>query len=811
MAKTKHNNLLDTIDELITNAKDKGIVHLYTEDEEFTGRRLLIKGKNMYHFGTTGYLGLEQDMRLKQAAVDAIMKYGTQFPLSKTYLSFGIYKELEESLFQMYENPVVVTKNSTLGHLSVIPTIVRDEDAVILDQQVHSSVQSAVHYVKPRGIRVEVIRHNNLDMLEEKIKELAGKYNKIWYMVDGVYSMYGDCAPIPELLKLMDKYEQFHVYVDDVHGMSWAGKNGTGYVMSQLEKLPEKMILTATLSKSFGASGSMTVFPNYEIYRKTKNFGGPLTFSAQLEPSSVAAALASAKIHLSPEIYQMQNELAEKVAYCNSLIRDTNLPIVEENRCPVFFVGTGIPAIGYNFVSRLMNEGFYVNVATFPVVPVKNTGVRFTVSRHNTMEDIKALVEAMEYHYPKALEDENYSNNSVRKAFRLPLIEEKNNIKTQEGLKLHHYNSILKIDKKEWNELHGDKGVFDWDGLLFLENVFTNNIKKEHTWNFNYYIVKDRNNRIVLSTWTTAGLWKDDVMSPAEVSMKIEAKRATDPYYLTSTVISTGSVFTEGDHLYLDKSHHEWKEAMKLLLEAIANEDEKINATMQFLRDFEDNDEELKDFLLKQGFVKVDLPEACIVEELNWKSVDEYLTTLSYKSRKHFRNDILKYEQYFDVEIKSSLTNEEMEYAHQLFNNVKSRNFDINTFGFPKKLFLEMALNPNWEFIELKLKKEFDDRKDRLPVAIMFCYKNSGKTYCPAFIGMDYEYLGKYQVYRQALYQTLKRANQIQFSKIDFGFSATFEKKKIGARIIPKVGYVQAKDNFNLEMIEAISVQKQAS
>src|SRR5687768_14751150 len=117
MAKTKHNNLLDTIDELITNAKDKGIVHLYTEDEHFTGRKLLIKGQEMLHFGTTGYLGLEQDIRLKNAAVEAIMKYGTQFPLSKTYLSFGIYKELEECLFEMYGNPVVVTKNSTLGHL----------------------------------------------------------------------------------------------------------------------------------------------------------------------------------------------------------------------------------------------------------------------------------------------------------------------------------------------------------------------------------------------------------------------------------------------------------------------------------------------------------------------------------------------------------------------------------------------------------------------------------------------------------------------------------------------------------------------
>ena len=163
MAKTKHNNFLDTVDEIFTDAKNQGVFHLYTEDEAYTGRHLQINGKKLYHFGTTGYLGLEQDERLKLAAVDAIMKYGTQFPLSKTFVSFVLYKELEELLHKMYKNPVLVAKNSTLCHLGSIPSIVRDEDVVILDHQVHNSVQSACQMLKPRGIRVEMIRHSNLD------------------------------------------------------------------------------------------------------------------------------------------------------------------------------------------------------------------------------------------------------------------------------------------------------------------------------------------------------------------------------------------------------------------------------------------------------------------------------------------------------------------------------------------------------------------------------------------------------------------------------------------------------------------------
>ena len=243
MAKTRHNNLFDTIDEVITHGKEKGILHLYTEDEYFTGRTVRIDGKQLYHFGTTGYLGLEQDQRLKNAAIEAIQKFGTQFPLSKSYISHTRYKELEEILEEMYDNPVIISKNSTLAHVAVIPTIVRDEDAVILDHQVHYSVQNACQLLKPRGIHVEMIRHSNLNMLEERIKKLRQKHNKIYYMIDGVYSMFGDVAPIRELVELADKYPCLYLYVDDVHGMSWTGQNGTGYVRSELPELHEKFIL----------------------------------------------------------------------------------------------------------------------------------------------------------------------------------------------------------------------------------------------------------------------------------------------------------------------------------------------------------------------------------------------------------------------------------------------------------------------------------------------------------------------------------------------------------------------------------------
>ncbi len=200
MAKIKHNNFIDTVDEVLSGAKKEGLLHLYAEDKKLTGRTIQVKGKEMFHFGTTGYLGLEQDIRLKEAAIAAINNYGTQFPLSKSYISHPLYSELEQKIELMYGIPPIITKNSTLGHLAVIPTLIRDEDAVIMDHQVHWSVQNACQLLKLRGIPVEMIRHSNLEMLEDKIKQLTTKCNKIWYMADGVYSMFGDYVQIPVIL-----------------------------------------------------------------------------------------------------------------------------------------------------------------------------------------------------------------------------------------------------------------------------------------------------------------------------------------------------------------------------------------------------------------------------------------------------------------------------------------------------------------------------------------------------------------------------------------------------------------------------------
>ena len=800
MAKIQHHNFLNTVHEVFTDAREAGVLHLYAGGNTFSGRTITVAGRELFHFGTTGYLGLEQDARLKKAAIRAIERYGTQFPLSKSYISNPLYAELEAKIRKMYQSPIVITKNSTLGHLGAIPSAVDDEDVIILDHQVHWSVQHAAKMLKTRSVPIEMIRHNHLGMLEDKLKKYVHHKKQIWYMADGIYSMYGDQAPVKELMELGKLYPQLRFYFDDVHGMSWVGKHGTGFVLDQLGDLPENMLLFGTLSKTFGASGAVLVCSNPDLYDKIKTFGGPLTFSAQLEPASVAAAIASAQIHLSPEIYGLQEELRQRIDYFNNCLKATELPLIDGNASPVFYIGTGMPKTGYNFVNRLMREGFYVNLGIFPAVPVKNTGVRITISRHNQREEIKALVEAMEYHFPKALEETHTHAERVFRAFKLDH-RPKNELKINSGLTVEVHRSIIKVDKGDWNLYLGGQGTYDWEGMRFLENAFQGNANREHNWQFLYVFIKSGEGTPILISFLTYALWKDDMLADAKVSEALEEERKNDPYHLTSMVLSMGSMFTEGKHSYWHDSHVLANKALDVFLEVLESHEASLGAKMTVLRDFP-KESSWNKLLFGHGFLRVQMPNSCTVDLSGLSNMESYLAQLSSRNRRHFRKDIAPFKEKTVVRIMEKVNIIELERYRVLFDQVNERNMGLNTFSFPEKLFESMNDHRLWEFITLAPIGNPDTI-----LGVMFCYKNLNQVYVPAFVGMDYGFLGDYAPYRQLLYRTIERAIDLNYLKIDFGMTASFEKKKLGAKVHERYAFIQTADNFILETLGVMEGQ----
>lgn len=418
ISKTRHEQILDTIDEVTNISANLGIAHLKIEDQELNGRTVHVNGKEVVNFGSCSYLGLEKHPKIIEGVIDAVTKYGSQFSSSRAYASVTLYSEAEQLLAEMFERPVLLAPTVTLGHLSNIPTLVGDRDAVILDLQVHSCVQTAAQLVKARGVHVEIIRHNRMDILEERINELKDKYEKIWYMADGVYSMYGDFLPINELYDLLDHYDQLQLYVDDAHGTGWIGKNGAGYVLSQ-KPYHERLYLVAGLAKSFAACGGVLVFPNERIKQKVRNCGGTFIFSGPIQPPMLGAIIASAKIHLSPEIKSYQQELQKRIDYFVETCKSFNLPLIGESNSPIFFIGVGRPGVGYNMVTRIMNKGYYINLSVFPSVPYKNTGLRIPLTANHTFEDIYNLLQIIAEQLPFALKDNNSSMEDIRKAFKL--------------------------------------------------------------------------------------------------------------------------------------------------------------------------------------------------------------------------------------------------------------------------------------------------------------------------------------------------------------------------------------------------------
>lgn len=393
---------ISTIDSLVSTGIDRGVAQRTTEDDFYNGRTICLNGKHLLNFALCSYLGLELDARLKQGTVDAVTRYGTQFAVSRTYLSATPYAELKENLQALFGGHVLVTPTTTLGHIAALPVLIQKGDVILLDQMVHNSVQTAAKLVQAQGVRVETLLHGNLEILEEQINLLSKHYRHIWYLTDGIYSMFGDLAPLAGLGKLLKRYEQLHLYFDDAHGMSWTGKHGRGYVLDGLP-IQDRMVVATSLCKGFAAGGGALIFPQTIMHRQVKNCGGPMIFSGPIQPPMLGAALASTRIHLSPEIARLQKELQERIAFCNRLLQEYQLPVVSVSRSPIFYIKLGLPHVAGNMVECLMAEGFYTNHAVYPAVSRRQSGVRFNLTRHLSLEDIRSLIEAIARNLPQVL------------------------------------------------------------------------------------------------------------------------------------------------------------------------------------------------------------------------------------------------------------------------------------------------------------------------------------------------------------------------------------------------------------------------
>jgi len=372
----------------------RGLGHLTAEDEQLGGRLVTLRGQRQINFGSCSYLGLETDLRLKNAACDAVARYGVQFASSRAYISCPPYAELERLLAAMFETPLVVAQTTTLAHFAALPILIGRDDAVVCDQLVHNSVQAALPTLQSAGTFCRFVRHNRIDRLEEIVRALGQRHRRVWYLADGIYSMHGDPAPLSTLQDLMSRNERLHLYLDDSHGVSWSGRYGRGTLLGG-GPLPPRTVMVASLAKGFSAGGAVLALPDAETARLIRTCGSTMIFSGPLQPALIGAAIASARVHLSSELAERQQKLMDRIHLFNSLAEARGVPLGSPAATPVRFVKTGDNEETYQMAADLMNDGFYTNTAVFPAVSKRHGGLRVALTVHQTLDDVRGLIEAI--------------------------------------------------------------------------------------------------------------------------------------------------------------------------------------------------------------------------------------------------------------------------------------------------------------------------------------------------------------------------------------------------------------------------------
>jgi 7-keto-8-aminopelargonate synthetase-like enzyme len=383
--------LVDTADVSVAAAGDAGLIFEQAEGAAYDGRHLQLHETTVLNFGGCSYLGLDQRQELKDGVIDAVQRYGSQFSFSRAYIDSPLNHEIECLLAQMTGGHALVTGSTTLAHVAALPAVIRPHDAVLIDHFAHASLHTATALL--RGIHVKVLRHNRLEELEREVAALSQTHNRVWFLLDGVYSMFGDLAPMDHLSELLAKYPRLQLYVDDAHATSWRGKNGRGHT---LDAIPDRsrVVVALSLNKGFAAGGGALIFGSSEDRDRVRR-SGPMIFGGPVQPPMLGAAVASAKLHLAPDFAKLQQQLLDRIRLVVALAEELRVPLASVDATPIFFIVCHDVEVTYAVARAMRSRGIYVSISVYPAVPRDKCGIRFTITLHNAEDDIRFLMHSL--------------------------------------------------------------------------------------------------------------------------------------------------------------------------------------------------------------------------------------------------------------------------------------------------------------------------------------------------------------------------------------------------------------------------------
>ena len=346
---------------------------------------VILNGKNMIMIGSNNYLGLTNHSKVKEAALEAIKKYGTGCAGSR-FLNgtLDIHVQLEDKLARFIKKEAAVVFSTGFQvNLGVISSIVGKDDTVIIDKMDHASI---IDGCKLSSGEVKRFKHNDMTDLERILSQNSNKGKLI--IVDGVFSMEGDIANLPEVVKITKKYGA-RLMVDDAHGIGVLGKTGRG-TAEHFGLEDEVDLIMGTYSKSLASIGGF-IAGDADIIHYIKHFARTLIFSASPPPASIAAVSAAMDI-IESEPDRIE-KLWENTRKMLNGFKELGFEI-GPSQTPIIPIIVRQDNIAFKFVMMLQQEGVFANVAVSPAVPQGKALIRTSYMATHTDEHLDRVLEA---------------------------------------------------------------------------------------------------------------------------------------------------------------------------------------------------------------------------------------------------------------------------------------------------------------------------------------------------------------------------------------------------------------------------------
>jgi len=347
-----------------------------------------IEGRRLLNFCANNYLGLANHPRLRQAAIDAIGQFGIGPGAVRTIAgTTSLHIELESRLAEFKKAEACITLQSGfMANLAVIPALVGDGDIIFSDELNHASIIDACRLSRAKVVRY---RHNDTADLAQKVKEVT-EFRRRLIVTDGVFSMDGDIAPLPEIVAVAEAHG-IMVMVDDAHGEGVLGKGGRG-IVDHFGLHGRVDVEVGTLSKAFGVVGGL-VAGRQLIIDWLRQRARPFLFSSAMTAPDVAACIEATRI------LQESTALVDQLWANTDLLRRGMRQLgfdTGTSQTPIIPVMLGEAPLAQQFSRRLFAEGLFAMAIGYPTVPMGKARIRVMNSAAHSRQDLEQALDIFE-------------------------------------------------------------------------------------------------------------------------------------------------------------------------------------------------------------------------------------------------------------------------------------------------------------------------------------------------------------------------------------------------------------------------------